>query len=91
MYGPELTPKISYENNGKFIQKQPLTDVLQNRCSWKFHKFYRKLPVFESLVGKVAGLKFMWNFIKKRLQHSCFPVKFAKFLRTHPVAASELY
>ena len=22
------------------------------------------------------------NFIKKRLQHSCFPVKFAKFLRT---------
>ena len=22
------------------------------------------------------------NFIKKRLQHRCFPVKFAKFLRT---------
>ena len=22
------------------------------------------------------------NFIKKRLQHSCFPVKFAKFLKT---------
>ena len=22
------------------------------------------------------------NFIKKRLQHSCFPMKFAKFLRT---------
>ena len=23
-----------------------------------------------------------WNFIKKRLQHRCFPAKFAKFLRT---------
>ena len=22
------------------------------------------------------------NFIKKRLQHKCFPVKFARFLRT---------
>ena len=27
---------------------------------------------------KVSGL---CNFIKKRLQHMCFPVKFAKFLR----------
>ena len=31
--------------------------------------------------NKVAGLK-TWNFTKKRLQHRCFPVKFAKFLRT---------
>ena len=23
-----------------------------------------------------------WNFVKKRLQHRCFPVKFAKVLRT---------
>ena len=23
-----------------------------------------------------------WSSIKKRLQHRCFPVKFAKFLRT---------
>ena len=36
----------------------------------KFRKFYRKTPVLESL------------FIKKRLQHRCFLVKFAKFLRT---------
>ena len=26
------------------------------------------------------------NFIKKRLQHWCFPVKFAKFLRTYSFA-----
>ena len=34
-----------------------------------------------SLFNKVAGLK-ACNFIKKRLQHRCFPVKFAKFFRT---------
>ena len=48
----------------------------------KFRKFHRKTPVLEeSLFNKVAGLKDC-NFIKKRLQHRCFPVKFANFLRT---------
>ena len=42
----------------------------KKRCSLKFRKFHRKTPVLESL------------FIKKRLQLRCFPVKFAKFLRT---------
>ena len=37
--------------------------------------------MLESLFGKIASLR-AENFIKKRLQHSCFPVKFAKFLRT---------
>ena len=39
----------------------------------------------ESLFNKVAGLLQAFkacNFIKKRLQHSCFPVNIAKFLRT---------
>ena len=36
----------------------------------KFRKFYRKTLVLESLLT---------FFIKKRLQHRCFPVKFAKF------------
>ena len=45
-----------------------------------------------SLFNKVAGLQ-TCNFIKKRLQDSCFPVNVAKFLRTAfhgttPVAAS---
>ena len=49
--------------------------------------------MLESLFNKVAGLK-ACNFIEKRLQHSFFPVKFTKFLRTyfftkHLVAASE--
>ena len=37
--------------------------------------------MLESLFYKAAGLK-VWNCIKKRLQHSCFPVKLAKFLKT---------
>ena len=40
-----------------------------------------KAPVLESLLDKVPILQ-ACNFIKKRLQHSCFPVKFAKYLRT---------
>ena len=40
--------------------------------------FHRETPVLESLFNKVADL----NFIKKSLQHNCFPIKFAKFVRT---------
>ena len=37
--------------------------------------------MLESLFNKAAGLH-TCKFIKKRLQRWCFPVKFAKFLRT---------
>ena len=37
--------------------------------------------MLEFLSNKVSGLK-TGNFIKKRLQHRCFPVNIAKFLRT---------
>ena len=43
--------------------------------------FLRKTPVLESLLNTAAGLQ-TCNFIKKRLQHWCFPMKFATFLRT---------
>ena len=33
-----------------------------------------------SIYNKVAGVK-TCNFIKKRLQHRCFPVNITKFLR----------
>ena len=42
----------------------------------KFRKFHRKAPVLESFLNKVAGFK-VNNFIKKRLQHRFFIVKFA--------------
>ena len=51
-----------------------------------------KTPVLKSLFDKVAGFQ-VCNFIKKRLQHSCFLVIFAKFLKTplfteHPTASA---
>ena len=40
-----------------------------------------KTHVLESLFNKISGLK-VCNFIRKKLQHRCFPVNIAKFLRT---------
>ena len=55
----------------------------------KFHKIHRKLPAPEPLFNKVTGLmpstllkKRSTTWLKKRLWHKCFPVNFAKFLRT---------
>ena len=45
-----------------------------------FRKSFRYFTVLESLFKKFA-VSWAWNFIKKRLQHRCFPEKFAKFLR----------
>ena len=74
------------------MQNQSFADVPQTRCSYKIRKFHRKAPVLEPIFNKVVDLK-ACNFIKKRLQHSCFPVEYAIFLgtffyRTPPVAAS---
>ena len=52
------------------------TGVLKN-----FANIYREATVLESLFNEYVLLK-ACNFIKKRLQHGCFPVKFAKVLRT---------
>ena len=52
-----------------------------------FLKISQERPALDSLFNKVAGLR-ACDFIKKRLQHRCFPVKFVKLLRTPPLAAS---
>ena len=62
-------------------QKQSPGGVLKKRCSWIFRKIYRKISVLESLFNKVVGLR-LATLLKKRLQQRCFPVNFAKFLRT---------
>ena len=62
-------------------QKQSFTDVLENRCSENYCKFHWKTPTLESLLNKVVVLN-VCNFIKKSLQHRCFPVKLAKIFRT---------
>ena len=52
--------------------------VLEN-----FEKFTRKQLCQSLFFDKVAGLRpEACNFIKKEPRHSCFPVNFAKFLRT---------
>ena len=62
------------------VQKQSFTDVLQNRCFFKNFANFTQKHLCWSLFNKVTGLK-ACTFIKKRHQHPCFPVKFAKFLR----------
>ena len=42
-----------------------------------FCSFFLMTPVLESLLNKFANLQ-ICNFIKKRLQHRYFPVKFAR-------------
>ena len=50
-------------------------------CSEKFHNIHRKRPVLESLFNNAEGLN-VCNIIRKRLEHRCFHVNIAKFLRT---------
>ena len=58
------------------IQKQPPKCFVK-----KFSNIRRKTSVLESLFNKAAVLQTS-NFIKKRLQHRCFSVNIAKYLRT---------
>ena len=55
--------------------------VLLKRCSLKVRKFHRDTSVLQSVCNKLAGLR-AYNFVKKKLQHRCFLVKFGKYLRT---------
>ena len=63
--------------NGKTMQCLPISRSSHRRCS----------------VKKVALKNFLQacNFIKKRLQHRCLPVKFAKYLETPTVHLRQLY
>ena len=57
-------------------QKQPPEMLYKKSYSWKFHNIHKKTPASEPLYDNIAG------FVKKRLQHKCFPVNTVKFLRT---------
>ena len=53
-------------------------------CVKNFHKtckIHRETTVLQPRLNKVVTLRAS-NFIEKRLEDSCFPVNFAKFLRT---------
>ena len=40
-----------------YFKKQPPEVFCKRTCSWKFRKFYRKIPALESHFNKVAGLR----------------------------------
>ena len=63
------------------IQKQPPEVFYEKRCSLNFRRIQGN-HLFQSLFfSKVAGLRSA-TLLKRRLWHRCFPVNFAKFLRT---------
>ena len=61
-------------------QKRPFRRCSSKKVFLKILQISQEILVLESLFNKVAGHK-AGNFIKKRLQHRCFPVKFVKILR----------
>ena len=61
------------------IQQQSFTNVLRSRCSKNFRKFHCKTATLVFLFDKAEGSQ-PCNFITKRLEHRCFPVKFVRFL-----------
>ena len=72
-----------------FIQfsMQYITTIRTSRSQMFFEigvlkvcNIHRETPVLEPLFSKVASLE-AYKFIKKRLQHTCFPVNIANFLR----------
>ena len=71
---------LALTDGGNQRQRQLFEDVLQNSCSLKFCEFHRKTRVLESPLNKFRDRQ-ACNFIQKRLQHWCFPLKLANFLR----------
>ena len=60
----------------KEVQKQPSEVNLKKYIPKNFAIFTGKYFVLESYFNKIAG------FVKRRLQHRCFPVNIRKCLRT---------
>ena len=78
---------IRFLNNFIQFSMQYITTIRTSRSQMFFEigvlkvcNIHRKTPVLESLFSKVASLE-AYKFIKKRLQHRCFPVNIANFLR----------
>ena len=64
-----------------FLTRETVLEQTFNRRN--NNKYNRKTDVLESLFNNVVCL----NFIKKRIQHRCFPVNFSKiFKNTYSVA-----
>ena len=62
-------------------QKQSFGDVLQTRCFKRFSNIHKKTLCWSLLFITLQAFR-PATLLKKRLQHRCFPVNIAKFLRT---------
>ena len=62
------------------IKKRRLTDATGDLLLKKLRNIHKKTHVLKSHLNKAADRK-TCNFIKKRLQHRCFPVNITKFLK----------
>ena len=62
----------------QYVQKQPPQLFFKKGVLKNFANFTGKHLCWSLFFNKVAGLR-ACNFIKKRLQHICVPVKSAKF------------
>ena len=82
-----VLPKRVYLKIQQIPQVNSCVGVSFDRSSlWRCSVEKRVLKFFANFTGNnCVGLfliKFVKNFVEKRLQHNCFPVKFGKFLRT---------
>ena len=74
----DLIGKFKWIGKMKYIRSIHREIICENDVLVNFAKFTGKHLCQSLFFNKVAGL----NFIKKILWHMCFPVNFAKFLRT---------
>ena len=72
-----VEPNFHPDNWWRFLQEAAI-EVFHKKAVLKNYGIFT--TVLESLFNKVKGLQ-ACNFIKKRLQHRCFSVNIAKFLR----------
>ena len=63
------------------LQNQPFTDVSKISVFKNLGKFTKNTNILEPLFNKVTELQ-PGYLLKKRPRHRCFPVSFAKLLRT---------
>ena len=65
--------RVLYYFIGKIFSRR--TEAVAWRCSGGVH-------LYQNLLFQLSCRIEAWNFIKTRLRHRCFPVTFAKVLRT---------
>ena len=80
---PEAVNYVLLKYSPYISGKQPSEMFYKKRCSWNFAKFTGKHLCQILFFNKVAGLRPKpVTSLTKRLWHGCFPIDFAKFLRT---------